>query len=472
MGLAIAALGCGFAWADKGDQPPAATRKVNAEYPPELATSYLLDTVVVRMTVAPDGTPFDLNAVASLPDHVVRALAQWRFEPGTHDGRPAAYTIGLNVPVRRPITRSVELSLRRRWATWNKEIQDAMKAGRVLDAAGAAELDHGLADSPQSLAARITLLTYFANAPAVANTDTISRGRADQIAWLVENLPDSPILDSPLALINAAGGALADQPGYQRVRDLWLRQLSMDPEKPAVLEAGTNFLRVADPEKTEQLLITAAAKSRDAAIWLGDLYGLAALGVTGLDLNTGQPVSAGAQLPDTPFPHNARAALRNTDDARVLLSGLAVVTAGGRSLAKTGHLPEGYAALCQELLDHTRKIHPATSASCDTSAPFAEERPPLKIRVGGNVQQAKLIKQERPTYPPEARQRHIQGTLEFQATIDKKGEISELEYLRGPLIFYESTRDTLSRWRYQPTLLNGEHVEVLTRIDVNYTLSH
>jgi hypothetical protein len=255
------------------------------------------------------------------------------------------------------------------------------------------------------------------------------------------------------------------------VRDLWLRQLSMDRDKPAILSAGTNFLRVADPEETEQFLSSAAPKNKEAAIWLGDLYGLAALGVTSLDLNTGLPASADARIPDTPFPHKARAALRNTDDARILLSGLAAVTAGGRSLAKAGHLPEGYALLCQELLDHARKIHPATSASCDTSAPEAAERPPLRIRVGGNVQQAKLIKQARPTYPPEARQRRIQGTLQFQATIDKKGEISELEFLRGPLIFYESTRDTLLRWKYQPTLLSGEPVEVLTRLDVNYTLS-
>ena len=46
-----------------------------------------------------------------------------------------------------------------------------------------------------------------------------------------------------------------------------------------------------------------------------------------------------------------------------------------------------------------------------------------------------------------------------------------VEFLRGPLVFYEETRKTLSRWKYQPTLLNGEPVEILTQIDVNYTLS-
>ena len=458
--------------ADPGDQAPVATRKVNAEYPPELATSYIVDTVAVRMTVAPDGTPWDLNAVAPLPDNVVRALAQWRFDPGTHDGQPVAFTVGLNVPVRRPITHALELSLRRRWSTWNKEINDAIKAGAALDAAGAAQLEQGLAESPASLPARISLLTYFAKASGSANADAV-KSRADQIAWLAENLPDSPILASPFALINAADGPLADPSGYQRVREIWLKQLALDANQPAILAHGTNFLRLADPEKTEQYLIGSSAKSREAAIQLGDLYGLAALGVTGLDLNTGLPATATAQVPDTPFAHKARAALRNTDDARVLLSGLAVIAGGGRSLGQAGRLPEGYAALCQEVLDHARQIHPAVVASCDPSAPAEPEaRGPLQIRVGGNVQQAKLISQPRPSYPPEARSRRIQGTVQFEATIDKQGAISDLEFLRGPFIFYEASREPVSHWKYQPTLLNGKPVDVLTRIDVSYTLSH
>jgi protein TonB len=31
--------------------------------------------------------------------------------------------------------------------------------------------------------------------------------------------------------------------------------------------------------------------------------------------------------------------------------------------------------------------------------------------------------------------------------------------------------EAVSQWKYHPTLLNGEPVEVLTRIDVNFTLS-
>ncbi|MGA2737521.1 MAG: energy transducer TonB, partial [Bryobacteraceae bacterium] len=203
--LAMAAFCCRPAPADKSDQPPVATRKVEAEYPPEMAKSYVLENVSVRMAIGPDGAPFDLNAVGSLPDNVVRALEQWRFQPGTRDGQPASYAIGLNVPVRRPITRIMEFSLRRRWLTMDKEIKDAIKAGAALDAAGAAQLEQGLVESPASLRDRVTLLAYLANAPAAANGDEIRKARVKHIAWLVENLPDAAILDGPLALINAAG---------------------------------------------------------------------------------------------------------------------------------------------------------------------------------------------------------------------------------------------------------------------------
>ena len=421
--------------ADKADQPPVVTHQVNSQIPPELAKSFVLDTVSVQMVVGPDGAPFELNAAAPLPDYVVRSLAEWRFEPGKRDGQAIPYTIGLNVPVRRPITRVMELSLRRRWFTASKKMKDSIAAGAALDAAGAEQLEQGL--SGASLDARNTLLAYFANAKSSANAAEIRSARLKQIAWLVENAPESEILDSPLALVNTSGEPLADALGYEEVRDLWLQQLARDPANAIVLQHGTNFMRIADAEKCEALLT--ASKLRNAGMWLGDVYGLALLGVTALDLNTGLPAAAGDRLPDTPFARKSRATLQGGGDARVLLSAVATVTNGGRSLAKAGHLPDGYAALCQELIGWAKQIYPASAASCDTSAPpEPPQTAPLRIRIGGNVQQAKLISQPRPVYPPEAKHRRIQGTVRYDAIIGKNGEIQDLEFSRGPLIFASS----------------------------------
>jgi len=34
-----------------------------------------------------------------------------------------------------------------------------------------------------------------------------------------------------------------------------------------------------------------------------------------------------------------------------------------------------------------------------------------------------------------------------------------------------SAQEAVRQWRYKPTLLNGEPVEVVTQIDVNFTLN-
>ena len=96
---------------------------------------------------------------------------------------------------------------------------------------------------------------------------------------------------------------------------------------------------------------------------------------------------------------------------------------------------------------------------------------PKSIRVGGNVQAAKLIRQPKPTYPPLAKQARIQGTVRFNAVIGKDGTIQNLTLVSGHPLLIPSAQDAVRQWVYQPTTLNGEPVEVVTTIDVNFTLS-
>jgi protein TonB len=97
--------------------------------------------------------------------------------------------------------------------------------------------------------------------------------------------------------------------------------------------------------------------------------------------------------------------------------------------------------------------------------------PPGRIRVGGGVQQTKLVSQPRPTYPLEAKQARIQGVVKLSAIIGKDGAIQHLEVVSGHPLLIPSALDAVRQWVYQPTLLNGQPVEVMTDIDVNYTLA-
>jgi protein TonB len=96
---------------------------------------------------------------------------------------------------------------------------------------------------------------------------------------------------------------------------------------------------------------------------------------------------------------------------------------------------------------------------------------PKSIRVGGNVQAAKLLNQPKPQYPPLARQARIQGVVRFNAVIGRDGAIQNLTLVSGHPLLVPAATEAVRQWRYQPTLLNGEPVEVVTQIDVNFTLS-
>lgn len=96
---------------------------------------------------------------------------------------------------------------------------------------------------------------------------------------------------------------------------------------------------------------------------------------------------------------------------------------------------------------------------------------PQRIKVGGNVQSAKLVRQPRPVYPPLAKQARISGVVKLSAIISKDGTIQHLEVISGHPLLVPSALEAVKQWVYQPTLLNGEPVEVQTQIDVNFTLS-
>ncbi len=94
-----------------------------------------------------------------------------------------------------------------------------------------------------------------------------------------------------------------------------------------------------------------------------------------------------------------------------------------------------------------------------------------RLRVGGNVQQAKLITKVQPVYPAEAKAQRIQGIVKLQATLGRDGKVENLEVLSGDPLLAAAAIEAVRQWQYQTTLLNGDPVEVVTQVDVNFTLS-
>jgi protein TonB len=95
---------------------------------------------------------------------------------------------------------------------------------------------------------------------------------------------------------------------------------------------------------------------------------------------------------------------------------------------------------------------------------------PRLVRLSAPIVAAKAIYQPKPVYPHLAIISRIQGTVVLQAIIGKDGTIQELKVQGGHPMLVNAALDAVKTWRYQPTLLNSEPVDVLTEIDVIFSL--
>jgi TonB family protein len=114
-----------------------------------------------------------------------------------------------------------------------------------------------------------------------------------------------------------------------------------------------------------------------------------------------------------------------------------------------------------------------TAAASSLSAASVPPPPPgtQRITIGGNVQQAKLVRQPKPEYPALAKQARISGVVHLQVVIAADGTVKDIALLSGHPLLVPPSIEAVKQWQYQPTLLNGDRVEVLTQVDVNFTLS-
>jgi protein TonB len=114
-------------------------------------------------------------------------------------------------------------------------------------------------------------------------------------------------------------------------------------------------------------------------------------------------------------------------------------------------------------------LRPSTPPKPVPAAPPATPVPaaPALIRVSGPVQAALLLRRVEPQYPLAARQARISGTVELSGIIGTDGRIRELHVTSGNPWLAQAALEAVRQWVYQPTLLGGKPVEVLTTIQVN-----
>lgn len=106
-----------------------------------------------------------------------------------------------------------------------------------------------------------------------------------------------------------------------------------------------------------------------------------------------------------------------------------------------------------------------------TGPPRPLEPPQVKRIHETSIDPALLIHRVEPVFPAILKQLHRSGRVELRAVIATDGTVQSLEVLSGDALCVQSALDAVRQWRYKPTLLNGQPVEVDTFISVIYTVN-
>lgn len=445
-----AAAAAGPGAAQKGFRGPVPIGKIELA-PPADPKSAVPDIVRIELVVDGSGVPLSVKAEDGLPDGAVEAIAAARFTPAANDGRPVASMVSMPILVYRSVGDMVEHA-RRSWLR-SKEVSDAFAAAGSLDQAGAAALKQRLATHPDEERPRLELIAYSTIAPSPETAAL----RLDQLLWFAQRDPSNDLFAAPYGIPASPSSG----PAFENLRTIWISQLNRRGSERGIFDHATNFLRFTDPELVERAALANLHQSGPPAVILGDLYGIAALGITAVDPASGEASAAGRRLPDSAFAVRARARLLENLDPRLRLAALETITRAGPSLAAHGRLPDGYLDYCRQVLASVKTALPSVKLDCSTDPHDA---------AGGSIIMPRVKKKKDPRFPSEARDRGISGTTTFSLIVDENGLPADIELKSGPLALYSAARTAISRWTFYPATRDGVPVSNFASIDVNFSL--
>jgi len=102
--------------------------------------------------------------------------------------------------------------------------------------------------------------------------------------------------------------------------------------------------------------------------------------------------------------------------------------------------------------------------------PAPREAPRHPLQVSSGIMDAMLINRVEPRYPAIAQVARVSGAVVLSAVIAADGSVQSLRVVSGNPLLISAAYDAVRQWRYRPTLLNGQPVEVQTLITVNFVL--
>jgi periplasmic protein TonB len=108
--------------------------------------------------------------------------------------------------------------------------------------------------------------------------------------------------------------------------------------------------------------------------------------------------------------------------------------------------------------------------ACSLSARPIPQSAPQTVRVGGDVKPPQKLRGVAPVYPPAARQARTQGVVIIEATIGIDGKVKDTKIMRSIKQLDDAAVSAVRTWEFKPTVVNGQVVQVITTIPINFNL--
>jgi TonB family protein len=99
-----------------------------------------------------------------------------------------------------------------------------------------------------------------------------------------------------------------------------------------------------------------------------------------------------------------------------------------------------------------------------------KNHPVQRVVKRGNEQMPLATKLVPPHYPDVARQRHIEGTVRLDTIIDTDGKVIDAKYISGPRELVQASIECVKQWRFKPTVVNENAVQVECVFEFNFNL--
>jgi protein TonB len=111
-----------------------------------------------------------------------------------------------------------------------------------------------------------------------------------------------------------------------------------------------------------------------------------------------------------------------------------------------------------------------TGAPPPPPPPPPAPKPQGPVRVGGQIKAPSLVERVNPVYPAMAHAAQAEGSVVIEATVDKSGRVRAVRVVRGNPLLDAAAITAVKQWRYEPLRLNGDAMEFILTVTVNFSI--